>query len=436
MRLRGLGYDVLAIAKDGTEAIEKARELRPDLILMDIKLGDGMDGIEAARHIRTQYGIPVVYVSAYADRELLDRARATRPAGFINKPFTTKDLLTTIKLALDREKADRRAGEVPAARGGGESDPVLTADLDGRVTFINRSAEQLTGWTRDAVIGKPLGQLLSALYGIDQAAAEALVRQARTARTELPVTSPHPRGRSGHDSLTPLTDARGNDFGLALRFGDGAVQASLATLQHGLTAMRFVLDQLPLGVALTDGELRISYVNAHAVHVLGLHPGLSTAHGQLQASDAEDQEAVQALVRRADLRRSAGGEPTAEIVTLRVPGGDQRIILVALPLPAGTPEAAASVALLLFDSPGYRPLSGPVLREIYGLTRSEVNLVQALASGLSLEEGAHRLGIAVNTARTHLKHIFIKTGAKRQSELIHQVETGPAALPLKFERHD
>ena len=72
--------------------------------------------------------------------------------------------------------------------------------------------------------------------------------------------------------------------------------------------------------------------------------------------------------------------------------------------------------------------------QTYGLTRGEVRLVQVLASGFSLEEGAHHLGIAVNTARTHLKHIFIKTGAKRQSELIHQVETGPATLPLKLEK--
>lgn len=90
MRLRGLGYDVVGIAKDGNEAIEQARKLRPDLILMDIRLGDGIDGIEAAHRIRTQYDIPVVYVSAYADRDLLDRASATHPAGFINKPFTTK----------------------------------------------------------------------------------------------------------------------------------------------------------------------------------------------------------------------------------------------------------------------------------------------------------------------------------------------------------
>jgi DNA-binding CsgD family transcriptional regulator len=109
---------------------------------------------------------------------------------------------------------------------------------------------------------------------------------------------------------------------------------------------------------------------------------------------------------------------------------DRRVILVATPVPA---DGTVSVALLVFESPGYRPVSGQVLQQIYGLTRAEIVLVQALASGHSLEEAAHTIGIAVNTARTHLKHIFIKTGAKRQSELIHQVETGPASLPLKLE---
>ena len=109
MRLRGLGYDVMAIA---TEAIEKAAELKPDLILMDIKLGEGMDGIKAAHRIREQFAIPVVYVSAYADRELLDRACATHPARFIDKPFTTKDLLTTINLALHQDSTESTPLEV------------------------------------------------------------------------------------------------------------------------------------------------------------------------------------------------------------------------------------------------------------------------------------------------------------------------------------
>lgn len=155
MRLRGLGYDVAGIAKDGPEAIAKAQELRPDLILMDIRLGEGMDGIEAAQLIRDRFDIPVVYVTAYADRDLLDRARATEPAGFINKPFTTKDLLTTLRLALDRRGGTRAASP--------QGDAVLTTDLNGRITFANRAAVQATGWARESLVGQPLAGLLHAL---------------------------------------------------------------------------------------------------------------------------------------------------------------------------------------------------------------------------------------------------------------------------------
>jgi DNA-binding CsgD family transcriptional regulator len=114
--------------------------------------------------------------------------------------------------------------------------------------------------------------------------------------------------------------------------------------------------------------------------------------------------------------------------------GAHGVIVVAIPMPSEL--AAPLVALLLYEDPGYRELSAPVLRELYGFTRAELNLVQSLAHGQSLEEGAQQLGISVNTARTHLKHIFHKTGAKRQSELIHQVETGPAVLPLNFGDED
>ena len=76
MRLRGLGYVVADIATSGADAVEKAGALSPDLILMDIQLGEGIDGIEAAHRIREQVDIPVIYVTAHADPGLLERARS------------------------------------------------------------------------------------------------------------------------------------------------------------------------------------------------------------------------------------------------------------------------------------------------------------------------------------------------------------------------
>jgi CheY-like chemotaxis protein len=69
-----LGYAVVGVVPSGEEAIEKAGELKPDLVLMDIQLIGSLDGIEAARQIRARYGIPIIYLTAYADERTLQRA--------------------------------------------------------------------------------------------------------------------------------------------------------------------------------------------------------------------------------------------------------------------------------------------------------------------------------------------------------------------------
>ncbi|MGE3774340.1 MAG: response regulator, partial [Gammaproteobacteria bacterium] len=176
MRLRGLGYDVTAIARDGFEAIEKAAELHPDLILMDVRLGEGMDGIEAAQRIRSTLDIPVIYISAHVDQKLLERARATQPAGFINKPFTTKDLLTAIDLALHgRQRAVDGERGADAANDPSAADGLVTTDGDGRISFANRIAEGLLGINRRQLIDRPLSELIASFYDLSMEEAEATV---------------------------------------------------------------------------------------------------------------------------------------------------------------------------------------------------------------------------------------------------------------------
>ena len=110
-RLLTLGYSVLGIASSGKEAIKKASELRPDLILMDIILEGKMDGIEAATKISTRFNIPVVFVTAYADDKTLERAKITEPFGYLLKPFEDRDLHTTIAIALHKHKMDKTLRE-------------------------------------------------------------------------------------------------------------------------------------------------------------------------------------------------------------------------------------------------------------------------------------------------------------------------------------
>ena len=109
--LENLGYSVPAIAASGEEALEKIEETKPDLVLMDIMLENSMDGVEATHEIRTRYTIPVVYVTAYADENTLERAKATAPYGYILKPFEEKELHTTIQIALYKHEIERKIRE-------------------------------------------------------------------------------------------------------------------------------------------------------------------------------------------------------------------------------------------------------------------------------------------------------------------------------------
>lgn len=102
LQLQNLGYQVLALAGDSLQAIKCAREQHPDLVLMDIQLGEGPDGIDVAQTIQDELAIPIIYVTAHADSETFARAKLSRPLGYINKPLRENDLRTTLELALEQ----------------------------------------------------------------------------------------------------------------------------------------------------------------------------------------------------------------------------------------------------------------------------------------------------------------------------------------------
>jgi CheY-like chemotaxis protein len=101
--LENLGYRVPAVVSSGEESIEKASEIHPDLVLMDIKLSGDMDGISAAEQIYNRFRIPVVYLTAYSDEKMLEGIRRIMLFGYISKPFDETILKSTIEHALGQE---------------------------------------------------------------------------------------------------------------------------------------------------------------------------------------------------------------------------------------------------------------------------------------------------------------------------------------------
>ena len=96
------GYEVAATASSGEEAVKKAAEWTPDLVLMDIVLKGDMDGVEAAACIQAQRNVLVVYMSAHSEIEILDRAKLICPYGYVMKPFTERELAMAIEVTLAR----------------------------------------------------------------------------------------------------------------------------------------------------------------------------------------------------------------------------------------------------------------------------------------------------------------------------------------------
>jgi response regulator NasT len=104
--LTNLGYLVVGEVADGRSAVNQARELRPDVVIMDVKMPD-MDGIEAAKVLTEERIAPVVLLSAYSQRDLVERARQSGVIAYLVKPYREEDLTPAIEVALARFKEFR-----------------------------------------------------------------------------------------------------------------------------------------------------------------------------------------------------------------------------------------------------------------------------------------------------------------------------------------
>jgi len=106
-QVRKCGHEVVGQAEATDEAVEKARALQPDLVLMDIELKDGGDGVATASKIQEVCKVPVIYITSHTDDPTLQRAKITEPYGYLVKPPPERELAITIELSLYRRKAER-----------------------------------------------------------------------------------------------------------------------------------------------------------------------------------------------------------------------------------------------------------------------------------------------------------------------------------------
>lgn len=165
-RLERAGYSVPSIADNSDEALRTIEADRPALVLMDIRLRGPRDGIETAAEIRRRYDIPVIFVTAHADRDTLNRARITEPFGYVVKPFVGVDFHAQVEIALWKHQMERRlrASEAWFSKTfHNVADALITTDSKGNITLMNEHAAELTEWSREDAIGKALWEVFPVL---------------------------------------------------------------------------------------------------------------------------------------------------------------------------------------------------------------------------------------------------------------------------------
>ncbi|EMJ96019.1 response regulator [Leptospira alstonii] len=164
--LLNMGYDVPSIVSSGDEAMAVIPLLKPHLILMDIRLGSKPDGIELAAMIRSEFDLPVIYLTAFTDDDTLKRAQLTEPYGYVIKPFSARELQITIEIAIFKHKIERDLRQnrtwlstILESIGDG----VIATDVDGKIVFLNSVAEALTEWSRKDAHGRDLEAIFNVL---------------------------------------------------------------------------------------------------------------------------------------------------------------------------------------------------------------------------------------------------------------------------------
>ena len=157
------GYHAPFTAANSKDALKYTEELKPDLILMDVIIQGPVDGITTAQIINHVYDIPIIFLSAYSDKNTLDRARGVGSFGYLLKPCDDKELLIAIDFGLQKARMDRLLKAqnrlLSSVIGHFESGAVVINRL-GQIELINPQAQKILGWTDSDLAKKPIDQLV------------------------------------------------------------------------------------------------------------------------------------------------------------------------------------------------------------------------------------------------------------------------------------
>ena len=293
-KLETLGYTVLPTVSSGVQAIAKTAEMRPDLILIDIGLEGKMDGIDVASEIHNRFNIPVVYLTDYVNDDLLEKVRTTRAFGHIFKPYGIEQLHLSIENHIywyEEDQKYREGEQWFSTVLSNVGDGVIATDKDGFVTFMNPTAESMTGWQLEAAAKMDIKQIFRIDAGEDCPITVALTHTLHTDTASESSTVPKGNhntiltaksGRKIHIdyNAVPSNNVEGKPIGIVITFRDSteykAIEAELNQtidrLQSQTQLMEAVFDSMCDGMIAVDTDGQYLMVNPKAQETTGGFP--------------------------------------------------------------------------------------------------------------------------------------------------------------------
>ena len=285
LQLQDLGYEVVGVAASGEQAVAAASRLAPQLILMDVRLQGPMDGVDAARIIGKQHGVPVIYLTSHSDADTVRRAAQTGPYGYLTKPYQIKELHAGVEVALTKSRMERQLREADrwfAHTLHCVSDAVIVTDLQARVKFMNPAAEALTGWASEDAMSGDVAEVVRLRDRDDPGASLPTSQVSRSVFDVLREGRPQPVAhaqvlvaRDGvlrfvDQTAGVVEDESGRRLGAVLVLRDaGARLKQEERLRASEARFRDAFDHAPLGMALVAFDGTFLQVNGALCKLLG-----------------------------------------------------------------------------------------------------------------------------------------------------------------------
>ncbi len=404
MSLGDMGYEVTSVTGRGEEAIRRSEEERPDLVLMDVVLSGKMDGIEAADLIRTRLGIPVVYLSAHADPKTLERAKLTGPSGYLIKPFSKKEVQSTIEMALYRHRLDmkfRESREWFSVTLNSIGEGLISVDSEGQIIFMNRVAEDLTGYSDSEAHNKPLIEALKIRREEKDASEKSLIEKilTRGRKTTSRFGSCVLESRDGEQIIVevcaaPIRNVQDNVVGVVLVF-------------HDITDLKK-----------TEAALKASH-EALAAYSATLENKVKERTSELEQSRADlkiyseslekTNEALKIIIEGVEEQKKEIETKITQNLNLTVKPILDQLKSQQLPDTASFLLQSLEFSLSnMFSSFGFN-----IVKDGHLLTPKEMRICEMIRSGLSSKQIAKVLNISPQTVLVHRKNIRKKLSLAR-----------------------